>query len=1118
MTDTLFALPDDDVAPEPDLQELAPGQWRLCEVQVANWGTFDGSIYRIPVARQGHLLTGPSGSGKSSLLDAIAAVLTPDKWLRFNQAAQGTSSRGDQRSIISYVRGAWSRTSDENEDRVVTAYLRPTATWSGIVLQYEDGTGRTVSLARLFFLRGTSTAAADLQDLCLLDRAPIDLRDLEPYVRTGLETRRLQQEFPSAAVTANGKHKAFYTRLCNTLGIAGEATLRLLHRTQAAKSLDSLDQLFRDYMLDEPTTFALAAEAVTQFGELDDAHKHVVQLREQRDHLLELRTESDKYDAAEYAAQTARALASGVPAYQKRRGLGLAESALEEVSERAARLHADVERATADHQLADDALAHARRRQSELGGDLAASLTASLATAERHVADTTSRWQGLQRQLQSAGVTAAPTTEAEFTELVAEINRQMAQPSAVGPTHAELERRTRAKDAHGAVEAEIAALQRSRTTVPSALLAVRDAIAAATGLPLTALPFAAELIEIDPEHARWTGAIERVLRPLALSMLVRAEHVPQVRRWVDTHTIGARLVYEVVPRELTPPRPARSDISLVNRVRLGTGHISDWIAGQLSDRYDYACVESADELDAHDRAVTINGQIKTSRTRYEKDDRVRIDDRSRWVLGDREAKLEALIAQLHAAADELTKATAVVERAEKRRTEADQRLGALRTIRETRWADVDQAAANRSATAPRQQLDDLTRDDAVLRDAGAAVEQASRERDAAKTAEVTARSALNVAERERHDLERDIAALRTEIDSGAVPELDEATTTELDRRFGRVQRRIDRFALAEVGQKVQAQLGTERDNALRDADAAGRKVTQLATQFKGRWEARAADLVADLADRAGYLAILDDIVAHGLPDHEADFLRLLRNRSRDLVGQLVSDIMSAPREIEEKLDAVNDSLRRSPFDVGRFLRLKPKVRRTPAVQQFLADLRSVTEGSWGDDDLETAERRFATLAEIMRKLGSSDHIDRVWRAQCLDTRQHVTFLANEVDEHGHVHATYDSGAAMSGGQQQKLVVFCLAAALRYQLADVDQPLPRYGTVIFDEAFDKADSRYTRMALDVFVEFGFQLVLATPQKLLQTIEPYVGAATSVENPTRRRSTISLVPWRTEEPPA
>ena len=158
-----------------------------------------------------------------------------------------------------------------------------------------------------------------------------------------------------------------------------------------------------------------------------------------------------------------------------------------------------------------------------------------------------------------------------------------------------------------------------------------------------------------------------------------------------------------------------------------------------------------------------------------------------------------------------------------------------------------------------------------------------------------------------------------------------------------------------------------------------------------------------------------------------------------------------------------------------------------------------------------AERRFNTLEEIMRRFASSDHVDRTWRTQVLDTRLHVTFLAEEIDAAGRVHATYDSGAAMSGGQQQKLVVFCLAAALRYQLADADDGVPSYGTVILDEAFDKADTRFTRMALDVFVEFGFHLVLATPQKLLQTIEPYVGGATSVENPDRRRSRVANVPW-------
>ena len=46
-------------------------------------------------------------------------------------------------------------------------------------------------------------------------------------------------------------------------------------------------------------------------------------------------------------------------------------------------------------------------------------------------------------------------------------------------------------------------------------------------------------------------------------------------------------------------------------------------------------------------------------------------------------------------------------------------------------------------------------------------------------------------------------------------------------------------------------------------------------------------------------------------------------------------------------------------------------------------------------------------------------------------------------------------------------------------------------------------------MDVFVAFGFHMILATPQKLLSTIEPYVDAVTSITNETHRKSRIANV---------
>lgn len=1101
-----------------DIEVPAPAaaqdrQWRLAEVQIANWGTLDGRIYRFPVSRRGHLITGPSGSGKSSVLDAIAAVLTPDKWLRFNQAAQGGAERTATRGLVSYVRGAWTRRQDEHEDRVISAYLRPGATWAGVVLTYRTGEGDVVSLGRLFFLRGTAMSRAEMKDLCLLERSAVDLAELQTLIDDGIRTRRVQARWPQAVTTTNGGHGPFYARLRSVFGIRDDAALHLLHRTQSAKGLDSLDQLFRNHMLERPATFAMAERAVEEFGALRTAYERVMDLRRQRDHLLELRAAADEYDTALAETERLRRLEASIHPYQQARVLEETRRELDEVQAslagfRAARAEADTE-----HDRAEQRRQHTLMALNSVGGDRIVELERQVEAAREQHRERLARRDVLINRLRAAGVDAQPRTAAEFGELQTIIAADLeAAPEHAGPSHTQLSDLARRRDAVRELEADITALRRGGSTVPRRMASVRDELAEHLGVPPKAVPFAAELLDVDARHQEWTGAIERVLAPLSLTLLVPDRLLAQARAWVDGRHLGVRLRFEEVTQARTTIRPANSQDSLVHKVTVRQGEFHDWLQARLCERFDLACVSNAAELARHERAVTLAGQMKLSATRYEKDDRFRVDDRSRWVLGDPAAKLEVLIGELSANQDAFRVAEEAVQRAQQRADAERQRRATLSGVLETPWTDVDHAELERRIADLTAQVDELSAASTDLDAARRRDEAAQRDLREARESADAARLAVAQAERLRDERTREAQELEAE-SSGREP-VPTDVAVELEARFRAVRRSGARSALSEAADVVRREVSALAERARTAGEQAAQRCTVLTTQFSRQWVSAAADATPGVEDREAYLGILDRILGQGLPEHEDRFHQILHERSAVLFGELHRAISTAPGEIEDRVDPINTALGRFAFDEGRFLHLRVKVRRPEAAQQFLRDLSSVAENAWADDSLDDAERRYNALAQIMDRLASSDHVDRVWRQQCLDTREHVTFLAQEVDDAGAVHATYDSGAAMSGGQQQKLVVFCLAAALRYQLASPEDPRPRYGTVILDEAFDKADARYTRMAMDVFVEFGFQMVLATPQKLLQTIAPYVGGITTVENPTRRLTQIAEVMWEDE----
>lgn len=1096
------------VAPVP------PSQFRLARVQVVNWGTFHGH-HDIPIARKGFLITGASGSGKSTLIDAISTVLMPGGSVRFNAAAQESVS-GSGRNFVSYIRGAWRREADADTDSLTASYLRTGATWSGVALTYDTGDGAApVTLVKLMHLRRAANANSDVSHLHLILDSDLDLTDLEPFAARGIDTRGIRKRWPDA--TVNPGYAPFARAFRAKLGISSEGAQRLLHRTLSAKSLSSLDQLLRDYMLDEPDTFAMADRATTQFRDLREAHRIVVDARQQVETLdplvgladarcrglrqqCELQEENDHLDAV-HAKITIDLLRDKVD--EARAQTGLLQTAVDKTA-------AEADRA------AERTLDLRVRLETADGGRLSTlRLQRDAAEADlNRIIQSRSKFDTLLESWDAQ----APASAEDFVHLQAQIETELRELDATAGT--------RRDDVYGVVRtlgslrsdhrqllADRKMLAARRSNLDPALLRVRELVCAATGLSEDVLHFAGELIEVRSEYADWTGPIERVLGGFARTLLVPDEHYSRVAAAVDEEHLGARLVYRRV-RTLSgrPATPATREDSLVRKLELRPGPLVEWLRHHLAERFDYACVATYDELRSVPRGVTLAGQVRHGGDRYEKDDRHRIGDRSRWVLGfDNEAKLSDLRRRITRVESEIAGLQHRQELLEQAEATIQHRRRAAETIRETTWAEIDVIAAEAMVDSIVERIAGWMQRNTEYASLTTELARAESEEKAARTAHAAATAGL---ERHRDDLLQMQTRL-VEAEEHADFSVPEETGARIRARFDAAARRltvenIDRL-LHTVGRSITNEL---REVLTRITDAE-RRITAILTAYLAEWESRRAEMRSDAEYIDDALTVLAQLRNDNLPAHEDEFFRLLNEQSTRNIGELARAIRRAPGEIRSRIEPVNESLRRSPFDTDRVLRIDVKDRRSPAASDFLADLQRIVSGSFSEEDRTAAEQRFGQMEAILERLDSGEPADRRWRQLMLDTRMHVGFVGVEVDSEGADVNFHDSSSGLSGGQAQKLVFFCLAAALRYQLAASGEDLPRYGTVILDEAFDRADPAYTRRALDVFTRFGFHMVLATPLKLLQTLDDYIDGVAAVGITDKKYSHLALLPIRSNE---
>ncbi|WP_326548027.1 ATP-binding protein [Mycolicibacterium sp. ND9-15] len=1101
--------------------------YRLQYAEVYNWGTFDGQIWRFTPGTDTALLTGDIGSGKSTIVDALTTLLVPSHRAAYNKAA-GADAK--ERTLRSYVEGHYKSERSEATGKSRPKGLRENKRTYSVILGVfrNHGYDETVTLAQVFQQRESTG-----QPYRFFLTATKELMIASDFADFGTDLRELRKRLRAAGAEIFDEFPTYATSLRRLLGIRSEQALELFHQTVSMKSVGNLNDFVRDHMLEPSDAGVRISHIIGHFDDLTKAHDAVKRAREQLEALQPIADTAAKYDAA-------LAERDGLERERSAVRLFIAELRSEMLTDEIARLEADGAALWQQQDTAESEqrkLNHEREslieERAKAGGDRIGELErladeartqAETRRAARTLFDAAVGDAGLEPVVDYEAFAAVATLVSTERPVLTAEKRDLdtATVDAIGSAR-ECQRKC------SVITEEIASLEQRTDNLPHEQVAVRAEMCAALGLTADDLPYAGELLDVHDEHADWRGAAERVLRGFALSLLVPQRHYDAVTAWVNARRLtvagrGAKLVYERVPQHRVRLQPTAQDgLLLADCIDVREGPFDEYLRNELMKRADFRCAATLDEFRSQRRAVTREGQVRSG-DRHEKDDRHRVDDPRRWVLGwVNERKIAALRTELAELEQERAEADAAAARLGKQREVLQHRLDAFLRVEGFRsWADLDvDEAVSRAEShdaerirlqAGSSRLEEITR--ALERNAEEATAVAALIKKLTGALATTQAAVLRAQQDRTRDDEFVVAHTQEQMEAAR------ASYPALDERLGasRPQRASD---CAEVETALSAELHRRIERLTRELNGHGLNLGQHMAAVLNRWPELRADMDANVEARGDFLAFRDRVATDDLPRFESEFKDQLNTNAIQELAGFNNWLNRQASAIDERVDRINDALGAVPYNPGRFIRLEKEPTTNQDVAQFRSDLRNLTNDTLAVDGDQYSEQRFLDVKRIIERFRGRDgyaESDKSWTRRVTDVRNWFVFSASERDFDTDVEwEHYSDSDGKSGGQKEKLAYTILAASLAYQFG-LEWGAERsrdFRVAVIDEAFGRGSDISTRYALDLFAALGLQLLIVTPLQKVHVIEPYVKAIGIVDNPTgtySRLQTMTIEEYR------
>jgi uncharacterized protein YPO0396 len=1109
--------------------------FRLTRLEVFNWGTFDDRVWTLQLDGLNGLLTGDIGSGKSTLVDAITTLLVPAHRIAYNKAA-GADSK--ERTLRSYVLGHYKSERNEITGAAKPVSLRDQNSYSVILGVFHNaGYDQTVSLAQVFWMKD-----AHAQPARFFLGAERALSIATDFANFGTDIAQLRRKLRAPGAELHDSFPPYAAWFRRRFGIENDQALELFHQTVSMKSVGNLTDFVRSHML-EPFEVAPRIEAlIGHFDDLNRAHQAVLKSQQQVELLTPLVADCSTHGTLVAQVEGLRRCRESLRGHFARLKLGLLDRRLALLAEERGRVDTQVQRLDAVREEQGRQVDELKQAINENGGDRLERLAADIRKKEQ-LRDARKAKAGRYGELAAvlgepvaADASTFTTQRGEFKIWREEVSSRDADLQNALTEHGVNLRQ--GKQEHDQLSAEIDSLKRRRSNIDDQQIQIRAAMCAALGLNVDDMPFAGELIQVRDDERDWEGAAERLLRGFGLALLVPDAHYKAVAQWVDGSHLRGRLVYfHVRPRKAGEPPELHRD-SLVRKLTIKPDSAYyDWLERELAHRFDVACCATQEQFRRETRAVTSAGQIKDPTGRHEKDDRHRIDDRSRYVLGwSNSAKIAALESTRRQLETRLGDVGSQIGSIEKERKSLASRLDALTRLEEFSafdeldWATVameiaalvDERARLESASDVLKQLNER------LRELQRTFKDTQTEFQAALVKQGDVQRRKTTAE----ELHQQTEALLKDV----IPDQALSSTLEIMRIEALGEHQLTVESSDNREQDVRGWLQSKMDNEIKTLNRLAEKIIKAMAFFKEKFKLETAEMDASLEAAFEYESLLTQLNRDDLPRFVARFKELLNVNTINEIANFNAQLARERETIKERIAHINKSLGEIDYNPGRYIVLESQASPDAEIRDFQQELRACTEGALtgsvgGSDDAQYSEFKFLQVKAIIDRFRGREGLseqDRRWTAKVTDVRNWFLFAASErwrQDNSEYEH--YSDSGGKSGGQKEKLAYTILAASLAYQFG-LEWGAVRsrsFRFVVIDEAFGRGSDESARYGLELFRQLNLQLLIVTPLQKIHIIEPFVSSVGFVHNEGGRASklrNLSIEEYRVQKatmaPPA